>query len=789
MIVWKKRFLAQITVLLLILSLLSPATTSFAQGDIARPTLHSFTVSAKEATVGDKVKISADLTSDFNGIKYVTVHFTKPSGSNGKEIPIKYNSKTRKYEGTFNVEKYDVEGRWRIYSLRVIDNQGNYYYYNDEFKDLNYNINVYGTSFEDTLPTLHSFTVSAKEATVGDKVKISADVTNDVKEIRYVSVYYKNLNDSGTKGISLYYNSTTRKYEGTFNVEKDDRDGKWRVYDISVIYTNSTGDSFPNGYNSYTESEFLRDLNNYDINLYGIPDITPPTLNSLTVSAKEATVGDKVKISADVTNDVTGVKNVRVHYSTLYEFSHGKSINLNYNSTTGKFEGIFNVEKDDIDNEWRLTSIYVYDNQGNEYSFQGDPNYKYDESDTNEYRDLSNYSIKVYGTGFDDTPPTLNSFTVSPKEATVGDKVKISADVTDHESGVSSVYVLYTNPKGNPNTYGIGIPLNYNSKTRKYEGTYSVEKDKGEGEWKIDRIYLYDKKGNYDYREVSKSNYRITIGSPPVTKIELQSSSPKGNEWYSSDVNVSLHATDDQSGVAKTLYKLNNGDWNKYTNAFKLQNEGIHTIEYKSIDKAVNEEEVKSKAVKIDKTAPVSAASDVPTNKTNKDVSITLSASDKHSGAAKTEYRMNDGEWMEYTEPINSFAEGKNRVDYRSIDNAGNVEAYKSFEVNMDKTASVTTPDEDDDQDKDSDNKGSGTDKESEIESEKTENDPNSSDVNKQVDSDKYTHQPVKVMEKNELPATATSVHNLLLLGFMILGFGGAILYIEKKKRAKYRAL
>ncbi|KKI91137.1 hypothetical protein WQ54_16470 [Bacillus sp. SA1-12] len=782
MIVLKKRFLTQITVLLMILSLLSP-TTSFAQGDIARPTLHSFTVSAKEATVGDKVKISAELTSDFNGIKYVTVHYTKPKSndSNGKEIPLKYNSTTRKYEGTFNVEKYDRDGKWRISSIRVIDNQNNYYYYKDEFLDLNnYTINVYGTSFEDTLPTLHSFTVSAKEATVGDKVKISADVTNDVKEIRNVSVYYKNLNDSGTKGISLYYNSTTRKYEGTFNVEKDNRDGKWRVYDISVIYTNSTGDSFPNGYNSYTESEFLPDLNNYDINVYGIPDITPPTLHSLTVSAKEATVGDKVKISADVTNDVTGVKNVRVHYSTLYEFGQGKSIDLNYNSTTGKYEGTFNVEKDDHDVKWHLTSINVYDNQDNEYSFEGDPNYKYDESDTNEYRDLSNYSIKVYGTGFDDTPPALNSLTVSPKEATVGDKVKISADVTDHESGVSRVYVLYTNPKGNPNTYGIGIPLNYNSKTKKYEGTYNVEKDKGEGEWKIESIYLYDKKGNYDYREVSKSNYRITIGSPPVTKIELQSSSPKGNEWYSSDVNVSLNATDDQSGVAKTIYKLNNGDWNKYTKAFKLQNEGIYTIEYKSIDKAVNEEEVKSKAVKIDKTAPVSAASDVPKNKTNKDVSITLSASDKHSGVAKTEYRMNDGEWTEYTEPINSFAEGKNLVDYRSIDNAGNVEAYKSFEVNMDKTAPVKTPDEDDEQDKDSD------DKESEIGSEKTEGDSNSSDGNKQVDSDKNTQHPVKVMEKNELPATATTVYNLLLLGFIILGFGGAVLYSGNKKRANH---
>jgi hypothetical protein len=117
-------------------------------------------------------------------------------------------------------------------------------------------------------------------------------------------------------------------------------------------------------------------------------DIARPTLHSLTVSAKEATVGDKVKISVDVKNDLTGVKKVRVYYSTLYESHYAKSIDLNYNSTTGKFEGTFNVEKDDRDSEWYLTSIYVNDNQGNEYSFEGDPSYKYNEDDNHEYRDF-----------------------------------------------------------------------------------------------------------------------------------------------------------------------------------------------------------------------------------------------------------------------------------------------------------------------------------------------------------------------------------------------------------------
>ncbi|WHY91670.1 hypothetical protein QNK12_29420 [Neobacillus cucumis] len=304
----------------------------------------------------------------------------------------------------------------------------------------------------------------------------------------------------------------------------------------------------------------------------------------------------------------------------------------------------------------------------------------------------------------DITPPTLNSFTITANEATVGDQVKISADVTDDLTGVQYVYVYYKNPN---ETGGKSVSLYYNSTTGKYEGTFDVGQYDAEGEWKIGYITVRDNQGNYydyyngtytykgstyEYRDLG--NFNITICSSdqtsPVTKIELQSSSQKVNDWYSSDVNVSLDATDDNSGVEKTLYKVNNGDWNQYVNPFELRDEGINTIEYKSIDKAGNQEEAKTEVVKIDKTAPVTSISDVPNGWTNQDSSVTLSAADENSGVAKTEYRINNGDWTKYTGPVNAFIEGKNVVDYRSIDQAGNVEAYKSFEVDLDKTAPVT---------------------------------------------------------------------------------------------------
>ena len=265
-----------------------------------------------------------------------------------------------------------------------------------------------------------------------------------------------------------------------------------------------------------------------------------------------------------------------------------------------------------------------------------------------ESRDLSDYDINVYGTNSDVTPPTLNSFTVSAKEASVGNHVKISADVTDDLSGVKLVNVNYRFPNDR-GTRSMG--LYYNSKTGKYEGTFHVNKNDAEGEYKLEDIYVMDNQNNsntyynekltYIYRDLEYestyedrdlSDYSIKIVPSdqisPVTKMELKSSLPKANEWYSSDVKVSLNATDDKSGVAKTLYKINDGDWSQYTNAFELQNEGVNTVEYKSIDNAGNVEETKSIEVKIDKTAPtltVSFDQSVITNKNHKLVPINAS--------------------------------------------------------------------------------------------------------------------------------------------------------------------
>ncbi|WHZ02597.1 glycosyl hydrolase 53 family protein [Neobacillus sp. YX16] len=88
----------------------------------------------------------------------------------------------------------------------------------------------------------------------------------------------------------------------------------------------------------------------------------------------------------------------------------------------------------------------------------------------------------------------------------------------------------------------------------------------------------------------------------PVTKAVL--SGQDHNGWYNQNMNVTLNASDDKSGVAKTEYRLNDGNWQTYQGSFEVSAEGENVVQYKSTDYLGNIEEAQSVTVKIDKSAP-----------------------------------------------------------------------------------------------------------------------------------------------------------------------------------------
>jgi hypothetical protein len=143
------------------------------------------------------------------------------------------------------------------------------------------------------------------------------------------------------------------------------------------------------------------------------------------------------------------------------------------------------------------------------------------------------------------------------------------------------------------------------------------------------------------------SNYKMGIielellapedSTPPTTTAAVYGA--VNNGWYTSDVTLSLTASDNLTGVARTEYQINNGDWIVYSGDVNLVDDGNYTINYRSTDLEGNIENNQTVILKLDQTNP---ALTIQLNKTtiwppnHKMVAIhaVLNSSDAGSGVA-----------------------------------------------------------------------------------------------------------------------------------------------------------
>ncbi len=147
------------------------------------------------------------------------------------------------------------------------------------------------------------------------------------------------------------------------------------------------------------------------------------------------------------------------------------------------------------------------------------------------------------------------------------------------------------------------------------------------------KLIVDDEAQNHAEKEVTITREDKT---KPVTTAKMNGTSGN-NGWYTSDVTVNLDASDDESGVSKTEYRINKGEWKTYTNPVTLSTEGKIQFEYRSVDQSGNTEDIQSLDAHIDKTAPkLQVTVDKPLlsvpNHKMENIKVTLDSSDAISG-------------------------------------------------------------------------------------------------------------------------------------------------------------
>ena len=179
--------------------------------------------------------------------------------------------------------------------------------------------------------------------------------------------------------------------------------------------------------------------------------------------------------------------------------------------------------------------------------------------------------------------------------------------------------------------------------------------------------------------------------TPPVTTCTLDPSEPDGdNGWYVHDVEVTLNATDDLSGVKEIKYRVGSGSWQTITGdngSFVVDCDGNdRPIEFYAIDNSGNEEIHQIVTIDMDQTEPDIEAVLWDSYKENCRwyITFTCDAVDETSGMDRVEMYIDDEHYqtIEGIGPIYEFVMAWSNkllgttLWFHHFDDAGNKISY-----------------------------------------------------------------------------------------------------------------
>jgi hypothetical protein len=240
-------------------------------------------------------------------------------------------------------------------------------------------------------------------------------------------------------------------------------------------------------------------------------------------------------------------------------------------------------------------------------------------------------------------PDSTKPITVSTVNGTLGTNdwyvspTSVTLAATDDGSGVSSI--SYSLDSGNTwMTYSTALSFG--------DGTHTI---------------LYKATDNAGNVEDAQTLVVKVDSAAPVTTHTVTGTSGT-NDWYVSDVVLSLSAVDTNSNIYQTEYSLDGGiTFSVYSDSLTISN-GTSSVLYRSVDNAGNIESSHALVLKVDTekptTTPIIAGSEGVDGWIVSSAAMDFTAEDDISSVFKTEYSLDNGAtWNLYQDQL-SFGSG-----------------------------------------------------------------------------------------------------------------------------------
>jgi hypothetical protein len=278
--------------------------------------------------------------------------------------------------------------------------------------------------------------------------------------------------------------------------------------------------------------------------------------------------------------------------------------------------------------------------------------------------------------------PTTSYEIIGDKKGKVlSAKASIKLTAKDTLSGVSHIVCsINDGPEGN---YTSPIPLSVLKDGKSKITYYAVDNVGNKEEAKTITTSTDNAGANADE---STFSYYIDKEAPTVS-IEIIGDQNKGKYQYISErSSVKINATDEKSGVEKTIYSVNSTQLNNtYTEPFKITSDKVSYIMYASNDYVGNLALAQTQQVYLDKSIPTSKVTFSGNQYTRNDTTfitsntkVIITSNEIGSGLKSVLYSISNGSVLDYTAPFTVEKEGHQSMSFHAIDNVNNTETAKS---------------------------------------------------------------------------------------------------------------
>jgi hypothetical protein len=497
--------------------------------DIEAPMMHDVVITPNKVKVNEQFTIKANVM-DNHEVAEVSAGLYSPFGVFMIEIPMTFDPTTNEWVATYKFAEFNELGNWTL-EIYMLDSAGNFDWANSPV-----GIELLDTTGDITPP----FAPTVDE--VNDKTNAVTGLSEPGSTVE-------------VKAGENVLGTATAAGDGSFNV---------------AIPLQAAGNTL-----TITAKDEAGNVSEAaEILVKSTVDIVAPVLVSATVAPASVTVGDKFTITAEVTDDNSGVSEVIAILNSVGGF---KEVPLFLDNVSGKWVGEYRITTVDRAGKW-FFDFDMYDQAGN-FAF-----------------DSIADKVEVINPDEDIEMPTLQNVVITPEIVKAGESFAIKATVLDNNE-VAKVTASLFNPSG---TFIGDLPLTISSTTNEWITSHQFTQIDEVGVWRIE-INMWDSAGNFDWQEspvsVELTNEEADTTAPAipvVNEVTDQAMIVTGIAESGSNVEVKAGAT--VLGTAKA------GEDGSFSITIPVQLAGT-TVAITATDSAGNESENAEIVVK-DVTAP-----------------------------------------------------------------------------------------------------------------------------------------------------------------------------------------